>query len=210
MGVIMWRRLVDGHKDCHLYSNSSLELSICSNVCTIIVCRTVTQAYYSIWKQKKTVQIEIPWNYKPLIYSAVKKQMLKLFSLHCIYYINTQYSIILKGSGFMAKQIRYTLEYKMKTVQLYLQGDMSANQLALNLGVHPHTVRHWIQEYNDGKLKMEPPFERERPGVPIGTAGGQKETSKKPDIGIIISKIGVLESELKDLKAMIQKFSIEW
>lgn len=42
----------------------------------------------------------------------------------------------------MAKQIRYTLAYKMKTVQLYLQGDLSANQLALNLGIHPHTVRH--------------------------------------------------------------------
>lgn len=62
----------------------------------------------------------------------------------------------------MGKQIRYPLEYKVKTVRLYLQGDLSATQLALNLEIHPHTVRHWIQDYKDGKLKIESPLENER------------------------------------------------
>lgn len=110
----------------------------------------------------------------------------------------------------MAKQIRYTLEYKMKTVQLYLQSDLSATQLALNLGIHPHTVRHWIQDYNDGKLKIETPFDNERRGVPSRIACGQQEAVKRPDVGIIISKISVLESEIRELKAIIQKYALEW
>lgn len=110
----------------------------------------------------------------------------------------------------MAKQIRYTLDYKMKTVQLYLQSDLSANQLAVNLGIHPHTVRHWIREYNDGKLKNESPLDHEKHSVPIWMACGQQETSNRPDIGLIISKISVLESELKEFKAVLQKYSLEW
>lgn len=110
----------------------------------------------------------------------------------------------------MAKQIRYTLAYKMKTVQLYLQGDLSANQLALNLGIHPHMVRHWIQDYNDGKLKIEIPIDNKSCGVSNKIAQRQKESAKRPDIGIVISKIGVLESDLKELKAILQKYLLEW
>lgn len=110
----------------------------------------------------------------------------------------------------MAKQIRYPLEYKVKTVQLYLQGDLSANQLALNLGIHPHTVRHWIQDYNDGKLKIEIPLDSARSGVPNRIVRGQQEASKRPDIGIIFSKISVLEAEVKELKGMLQTYLLEW
>lgn len=110
----------------------------------------------------------------------------------------------------MAKQIRYTLEYKIKIVQPYMQGDLSANQLALNLGIHPHTVRRWIQDYNDGKLKIGKPLDNKSCSVSNKISQGQKESVKRPDIGIIISKISVLESEIKDLKAILQKYLLEW
>lgn len=83
---------------------------------------------------------------------------------------------------------------------------MSANQLALNLGIHPHTVRHWIQEYNDGKLKADNCLVDEKRGVPLQISCGQQEAFKRPDIEMIISKIGLLESELKELKSILQKY----
>lgn len=110
----------------------------------------------------------------------------------------------------MGKQIRYTLAYKRKTVQSYLRGDLSANQLALNLGIHPHTVRHWIQEYNDGKLQLETPLDNDQGDLPIPAASGQREPSKGPDIGPILSKISGLEFELESLKAMLQAYLCMW
>lgn len=110
----------------------------------------------------------------------------------------------------MGKQVRYTPEYKMKTVQMYLHGDLSANQLALNLGIHPHTVRHWIGDYNDGKLKFTTSFDNESSACSNRVALEQQETSKRPDIGVLFSKISVLEFELKELKAMLQAYLIKW
>lgn len=110
----------------------------------------------------------------------------------------------------MGKQIRYTPEYKMQTVQVYLQGDLSANQLALNLGIHPHTVRHWIQDYNDGKLKIAVPLASEKTDFSNMISCGQQEPAKRLDIGIVISKISALELEMKELKAILQTYLLRW
>lgn len=106
----------------------------------------------------------------------------------------------------MGKQIRYTQEFKMQTVQMYLQGDLSANQLALSLGIHPHSVRHWIQDYNDGKLRIAEPLDYRRPDLSDVVSNRQPKPSNQPDIGIIISKISTLESEIKDLKTILQAY----
>lgn len=109
----------------------------------------------------------------------------------------------------MGKQIRYTSEFKIQTVQLYLQGDVSATQLAIDLGIHPHTVRHWIRDYNDGKMMAV------QPAKSMGSKGndisniplhGQTECSRRPEIGLIISKLNGMEAELKDLKNTLQAY----
>lgn len=110
----------------------------------------------------------------------------------------------------MGKQIRYTREYKVKTVQMYLQGDLSANQLALDLGIHPHTVRHWIQDYNDGKLGITMPPNNKECNFLNVTAHEPQDASRRPDIGILLCKINVLESEINELKAILQKYLIKW
>lgn len=106
----------------------------------------------------------------------------------------------------MVKQIRYTPEFKMQTVQMYLQGNLSANQLALDLGVHPHTVRHWIQDYNDGKMTATRPSCIEDTGISMHVNYGKAEQPKRADIGIILSKIGELESEVDELKNILQAY----
>lgn len=105
----------------------------------------------------------------------------------------------------MGKQIRYTLEYKMNTVQMYLQGDLSANQLALNLGIHPHTVRQWIGDYNDGKLKLAV-SDKERSDFHNRILCGQQEDLVRPDIGILISKINAIELGIKEMKNILLKY----
>lgn len=54
----------------------------------------------------------------------------------------------------MGKSIRYSEEFKKKTVQIYLKGNISATELARNLGVHPDTVYNWIRESNNGSVNI--------------------------------------------------------
>lgn len=104
----------------------------------------------------------------------------------------------------MGKQVRYTTEFKARTVQTYLQGDLSGNQLALKLGIHPHTIRHWIQDYNDGKMKIPQTLERKATNSP--DACEKADITKRPEVGIVISKINTLEAEIKELKTIIEAY----
>lgn len=106
----------------------------------------------------------------------------------------------------MGKQIRYTTDFKIQTVQIYLQGDVSATQLATDLGIHPHTVRHWIRDYNDGKIMTAQPLNCKGTEITSPPLRIQPECTKRSDIGIIISKINTLESELKELKSALQAY----
>lgn len=81
----------------------------------------------------------------------------------------------------MGKQIRYSDSFKMKTIQRYFQGDLSANELARTLGIHPHTVQKWIRDYKNNEAH-----------------------GNESDIAMIVSQINRLESDLGELKTMIE------
>lgn len=106
----------------------------------------------------------------------------------------------------MGKQVRYATEFKIRTVQMYHQGDLSANQLALELGINPHTVRHWIQDYNDGKMSIPQTLERKAPRLLNVVSCEKAHSAKRPEIGIVVSKINTLEAEIKELKTMIEAY----
>lgn len=106
----------------------------------------------------------------------------------------------------MGKQVRYTAEFKMRTIQMYLQGDLSANQLALDLKIHPHTVRHWIQDYNDGKLSIVQPLSGTTPILSNAVSSKNTDNPKGVNVGIVISKINTLEAEIKELKTIIEAY----
>lgn len=48
----------------------------------------------------------------------------------------------------LAKQIKYTDEFRKKAVNAYLEGNLSAAQLAPQIGVHKHTLCKWIKLYS--------------------------------------------------------------
>lgn len=81
----------------------------------------------------------------------------------------------------MGKQIRYSDSFKMETIKSYFQGELSANQLAKKLGIHPHTVQKWIRDYKNNEAR-----------------------GNESDITMIVSKIYRLESDLGELKMMIE------
>lgn len=108
----------------------------------------------------------------------------------------------------MGKQNQYTSAFKIQTVQNYLQGNLSANQLAIKLGIHPHTVRNWIRIY-----KQDPVVEKKIIGN--GDLDGTVtpcETELKHDkfseISIIFSKMGALELEINELKTILLAYLI--
>lgn len=105
----------------------------------------------------------------------------------------------------MGKPIRYTSEFKKQTVQKYLQGDLSANQLALNLGIHPHTVRQWIKDYHN-KTTPPPAFNNNPSDIPSLISRWQMERPSSVDLGMIITKINGLEAELSDLKTILSTY----
>lgn len=106
----------------------------------------------------------------------------------------------------MGKQVRYTSEFKIQTVQTYLHDNLSANQLAIKLGIHPHTVRHWIQDYNDGKMTVSQHLENDKTDSSDTIFSEVMDTPKRSDIGTIISKLSTLECELSELKIVLQAY----
>lgn len=52
----------------------------------------------------------------------------------------------------MAKQIRYSDEFRKNSVKTYLSGNLSAVQLSQKLGVHRHTLCRWIKLYRQNSL----------------------------------------------------------
>lgn len=142
----------------------------------------------------------------PSIHSVHKIDLGTFFLILHIVYNKEKPLIFLGGEFFMGKQIRYTSEFKMKVVQIYLQGDLSANQLAIELGIHPHTIRHWIQNYNDGKMEGLRPVNSSGTDFSDVLFHGQTEYPKRADIGMIISKFSALECELNELKTLLQSY----
>lgn len=52
----------------------------------------------------------------------------------------------------MAKQIKYTEQFRKEAVCMYQKGNASAAQVARKLGIHEHTMCRWIQLYKRDKI----------------------------------------------------------
>ena len=52
--------------------------------------------------------------------------------------------------------IEYSIDFKIKVVQLTDNLDVNATQIAEILGLHPVMVYRWRQEFREGKLIAEP------------------------------------------------------
>lgn len=111
----------------------------------------------------------------------------------------------------MGKQKRYSSEFKQMAVQNYLQGDLSANEIATDLGVHPHTIRHWIQDYNDGKTKNTKAVcdENKDCYATLTVTETKTETNNQSEIKAIFFRISSMEKEVEDLKTLLLAYLIK-
>lgn len=108
----------------------------------------------------------------------------------------------------MEKQKRYSSEFKQSTVQHYLQGNLSASHLARELGVHPHTVRHWIHEYhNDEAEGINIVGERNTDCLATESEIKAKD-SKKSEIRALFFRINELEQEVSELKTILLTYLV--
>jgi transposase len=46
----------------------------------------------------------------------------------------------------MAKHKRYPAEFKQEAIKLVTEQGLSRNQVARDLGIHPDTLRYWLQK----------------------------------------------------------------
>lgn len=51
----------------------------------------------------------------------------------------------------MAKQIKYTDEFRREAVAIYQKGNYSAAQVARKFGIHEHTMCRWIELYGSDR-----------------------------------------------------------
>lgn len=98
----------------------------------------------------------------------------------------------------MAKQIRYSEEFKRQAVLAYLQGELSCNQISQNIHVHPNTLSAWIRQYKNGSLLA---------GVlPKKEKHTKKKTAGNRDIDVILLSLTEIESQVKFLKERIMDY----
>lgn len=52
----------------------------------------------------------------------------------------------------MAKQIKYTDQFRQEAVEIYQNGNASAAQVARKLGIHANTMCRWVALYGKGTV----------------------------------------------------------
>lgn len=98
----------------------------------------------------------------------------------------------------MAKQIRYSDEFKSQAVLAYLQGNLSCNQISQNIHVHPNTLSAWIRQYKNGSLFAAV--------LPKKDKQSKKKISTNRDADTIFLSLSEIESQVKFLKELIMDY----
>lgn len=86
--------------------------------------------------------------------------------------------------------VEYSVDFKIKVVQLTDQLEVNATQVAEVLGLHPVMVYRWRQEYREGKFIAKP----------TRTISMTKEQAEPPQSKEERSELARLRKEVVDLK----------
>lgn len=98
----------------------------------------------------------------------------------------------------MAKQVRYSEEFKRQAVFAYLQGDFSCKQISQSLHIHPNTLSAWIKQFNDFSPSSQTP--------PQKSGHIKKYPPDNFELEAILSALADIETQLKILKRMITDY----
>lgn len=95
----------------------------------------------------------------------------------------------------MAKQIRYSEEFKRQAVSAYLQGELSCYQISQEIHVHPKTLSAWIRQFKNGLvIATELPSKDMRMELKLPT---------NRDVDTIFSTLTEIEAQVEVLKKLI-------
>lgn len=93
--------------------------------------------------------------------------------------------------------IEYSVEYKLKVIELTEKLDVEAVKIAEVLGLHPMMVYRWRQEYREGKFVAQPTrrisMTKEAPGQP-------KSEKEKSELKKLRREVAELKKENDFLK----------
>ncbi len=99
----------------------------------------------------------------------------------------------------MAKHLRYSEEFKEKAVAMFLQSNLSAAQVAKNLGVHSHTLCNWIKQYkNCSALSIETVTDK-------AFSFRRRSQSNNANIEQITANISEIQERLNTIKGLIME-----
>lgn len=100
----------------------------------------------------------------------------------------------------MAKQIRYSEDFKRKAVSTYLQGELSCNQISQEFHVHPNTLSAWIHQFKNSSILVT--------STPTKDINVKIQMPINLDIDAIFSTLAGIEAQVATLKKLIADYQI--
>ena len=92
-------------------------------------------------------------------------------------WVNTYKSQGYEGLKVKRKNTKYTLEFKLKVVNLYLTGEMSYQSLANELKINnPSIIARWVNEYREKRIEGLRPKKIGKPSKMAKTPEKSKDT----------------------------------
>ena len=115
-------------------------------------------------------------------------------------WVNAYKSQGYEGLKVKRKNTQYTLEFKLKVVNLYLTGEMSYHSLANNLKINnPSIITRWVNEYREKGIEGLKSKKRGRPSTMPKSQNKSKDTKIESTTNISNSENQSLtEAQLKE------------
>ena len=115
-------------------------------------------------------------------------------------WVNAYKSQGYEGLKVKRKNTQYTLEFKLKVVNLYLTGEMSYQSLANNLKINnPSIITRWVNEYREKGIEGLRPKKRGRPSKMAKTPEKSKDIKSESSAQLTNEEDNSLnEAQLKE------------
>ena len=115
-------------------------------------------------------------------------------------WVNAYKSQGYEGLKVKRKNTKYTLEFKLKVVNLYLTGEMSYQSLANELKINnPSIIARWVNEYREKGIEGLKPKKRGRPSTMPKSQNKSKNTKIESITNISnLENQSLTEAQLKE------------
>ena len=95
----------------------------------------------------------------------------------------------------VSRRKSFTREFKIETVKLVTDSDLTVNEVASDLGIHPNTLYRWVRQFGENPEEVFP--------------GKGKQTSEAEQFRLLKREVQRLRMERDILKKAMAIFSQE-